>query len=124
MTLGEPIFQGALFKEHTGWSRCFRPRWKQRFFRLYFDRLEYGTWTKKGRLRLRPGSPVLLNHTMQVEESAGSQRLVRISVRQHEEAPEMVVSILDDPKDTRNKLLRLLRELHAVERAHKVRKEV
>ena len=63
------FFEGSLPKERFELSRSYKSHWKTRFFRLYFDRLEYGKWDKKGRLVLRKGSPIMLNHTMEVTES-------------------------------------------------------
>ena len=68
-----PLFEGALPKGRFELSRLYKSRWKERFLRLYPDRLEYGKWNRRnprskqfGRLVLRKGSPLLLNASMEV----------------------------------------------------------
>lgn len=64
---GEPLFQGQLPKEETfGLTRVFTSRWKLRFCRLYFDRLEYGKWSKTGRLVFRKHSPFAFDFFFEV----------------------------------------------------------
>ena len=61
----EPLFRGDMAKvlfEENPWFAA-----KQRYVILHYDRLEYGSWSRKGKFRPRKGSPLVLNHLTEVE---------------------------------------------------------
>jgi hypothetical protein len=139
-----PLFEGALPKGRFELSRLYKSKWKERFLRLYPDRLEYGKWNRKnprsklfGRLVLRHGSPLLLNASMEVTveniNTAGGKpgseaqptqpRLIRLRLQPGHgsvRAPKWVEALfLDDPKDTKLKGTKLLAQLRQLEASFK-----
>jgi hypothetical protein len=69
---GLPLFEGMLPKKRVELSRYYKSAWKGRFLKVYFDRIEYGKWNKWGRLVLRRGSPLAVNHSFSVFAEGGS----------------------------------------------------
>ena len=62
------LCEGNLLKQKVGSFRFFfTSAFKNRFIRLYEDRLEYGAWTSRGELVLRIKSPIWLNASMEVD---------------------------------------------------------
>jgi hypothetical protein len=69
---GLPLFEGMLPKKRVELSRYYKSGWKGRFLKVYFDKIEYGKWNKWGRLVLRRGSPLAVNHRLSVFAEGGS----------------------------------------------------
>jgi hypothetical protein len=125
ITAGEPLFQGELPKKRVGISYYFKSEWKHRFLRLYFDRIEYGNWNRFGRLLLRNGSPMMLDHTMEVSvigdhgPDRQQPRLIIIRCRKKRGKGLVEAAFQDNPQDKKKKGTKLLKQLQIVEKVHK-----
>mmetsp|Transcript_45533 Transcript_45533/g.102830 ORF Transcript_45533/g.102830 Transcript_45533/m.102830 type:complete len:395 (-) Transcript_45533:23-1207(-) len=117
---GQPLFEGSFHKQRTGLSRNFKGNSKQRFLRLFFDRLEYGKWDKKGIFVPRRGSPLSLNRSLSVTVEGETPRAITLRVRRGgaDSGPWAVSVFLDDPQDKKNKWARFLAALKTLEWMH------
>jgi len=146
-----PLFEGALPKARFELSRLYKSKWKERFLRLYPDRLEYGKWNRRnprskqfGRLVLRKGSPLLLNASMEVtveditKGRGGSRttqlvpRLIRLRLQPDFHSSSIGAAdkkwveaiVLDDPKDKKLKGTKFLEQLRLLEAGFKARSQL
>ena len=119
-----PLFEGSLPKKQSGMGMALKASWKHRFVMVHFDRLEYGTLNKKGRLDQAKGSPIYLNYLMKVETREKGDAIIFIHTQKDEQSPVVTATFLNHPADIKKqKAVKLMLLAKKIEETHKCLEE-